>query len=223
MSSRSSSLSGLALALGTFWGLVGPVSGQGPTALEYLERSAERYGQSSSFCADFQQELTIPLLGESRRGSGRICQQQPDLFAMRFSEPTGDQVVADGTYLWAYFPSSDPKQVLRERLQGSPGTIDFHREFLEDPGRKYTIQLGGAELVDGRDARRILLRPQTERGYEEAVLWVDAQSSLVLRVRIIEENGSVRTLELSGIELDAEPEAEMFQFIPPPGTQVIER
>lgn len=199
------------------------VSAQRAGALSILEGAAEKYRASSTLCADFRQELSIPLLGEERSGHGRLCQQQPNLFMMRFTEPGGDKVVADGTWLWLYFPSNDPKQVLRAALGSAPGAFDFHREFLESPAEKYEARLEGEETLDGSPTYRILLTPKGVAGYKEAVIWVDARSHLVRRVETREENGSVRTVSLSNIELGASPGADAFRFDPPPGAQVITR
>ena len=54
-------------------------------ALSILETAAEKYRASTTLCADFRQELSIPLLGEKRSGHGRLCQKQPNLFMMRFT------------------------------------------------------------------------------------------------------------------------------------------
>ena len=192
-------------------------------AMAVLDAAAERYRSSSSLCADFRQELSVPLLDERRSGEGRMCQKQPNLFMMRFSEPAGDLVVADGEWLWIYFPSNDAKQVLRAPLGSAPGAFDFHREFLESPREKYTVRLDGESTVDGRRVHRLSLTPRGEAAYREALLWIDATSHVIRRVEIREENGNVRAVSLSNLELGADPGAAAFRFTPPPGTQVITR
>lgn len=192
-------------------------------ALEILDAAAERYQSSTSLCADFTQELSIPLLDEERTGHGRMCQKQPDLFMMRFSDPAGDVVVADGEWLWVYFPSNDAKQVLRASLGTAPGAFDFHREFLESPREKYSVRLDGEATLEGRRVHRLSLTPRAQAAYREALLWIDATSHVVRRVEIREENGNVRAVSLSNVELGADPGAAAFRFTPPPGTQVITR
>jgi chaperone LolA len=96
-----------AAALAAFGG-GGEASAQ-DQATALLEDAAARYTRVSTLCADFVQNLVVPLLEQERTASGRLCQARPNLFAMRFSQPAGDVVVIDGTTFWYYFPSNDPR------------------------------------------------------------------------------------------------------------------
>ena len=189
-------------------------------AAALLDRAAKLYGESSSLCAEFTQHLSVPLLGEEREGRGRLCQERPNRFAMRFSEPPGDAVVVDGTWVWVFAPSADATQVLRFPMARAPGGFDFHREFLEDWAAKYQVSAEGPEAVGGRPAQRLRLVPRAGATYQAAVVWIDAEGVL-RRIRVEEENGSVRTVTLTSVEIGAAPPAGWFSFTPPPGVQVI--
>ena len=191
-----------------------------PTARSLMETASARYAAVSSLCADFVQTLSVPLLGEERSGRGRLCQAQPNRFAMRFTQPAGDAVVVDGTWVWVYYPSMDAKQVLRFAMAQSPGGFDFHREFLEDFATKYDLTLEGSETVTGRPAHRIRLVPRTAASYQSAVVWVEA-NGVLRQVRVEEENGSVRTVTLDRVDMGAQPPVGWFTFTPPPGAQVV--
>ena len=82
-------------------------------AMKILESAALHYRGIDALCSDFTQHLLVPLLGEDRTGIGRLCQAQPNRFAMRFSDPKGDLVLVDGSFVWLYYPSLDPKQVFK--------------------------------------------------------------------------------------------------------------
>jgi len=167
--------------------------------------------------------MEVPLLGQTTHSRGELCQAQPDLFAMRFSEPQGDVVLSDGTYFWVYYPSVDSVQVLQFSLETRPGGMDFQREFLEDPGEKYALSYRGEETLEGRRTHVIEARPREAGAFTGARIWLDSERSLILRARIEMENGSVRTLTLSGIRLAPPPNPRRFRFDPPPGTQIIRR
>ena len=213
----------VALAAGLLVFGVSPATGQEASASEVLEAAALRYSQVESLCADFVQELSVPLLGEERTGQGRMCQAQPDRFAMRFSEPPGDAVVVDGTWVWVYYPSLDEKQVIKFPIAGGSRGFDFHREFLDDPATKYETTYETREAVGLHDTHRIRLVPRAAASYVAAVIWVDAGSPVLRRVRIEDENGSVRTITLENVELDPDVDADWFTFTPPPGAVVISR
>jgi len=210
------------LALGAGVGLPA-LSAQDATALALMEEAGARYREIKGFCADFEQSLAVPLLGETTYSKGSLCQETPNLFAMRFSDPEGDLLVADGESFWVYYPSSDPRQVLRFDMEVRPGGADFHREFLDAPGSKYEMEYLGEETVSGRRTQLISLKPFDASGFQEARIWLDSERSLILQARIGMENGSVRTLTLSGIRLNPPQDPERFRFVPPPGAQVIRR
>jgi outer membrane lipoprotein-sorting protein len=188
-----------------------------------MEEAGARYREIQGFCAIFEQALSVPLLGETTYSKGSLCQESPNLFAMRFSEPEGDVLVADGDSFWVYYPSSDPRQVLQFDMEVRPGGVDFHREFLEAPGEKYEMEYLGEESLSGRPTHLISLKPLEPSGFQEARIWLDSQRSLILQARIGMENGSVRTVTLSEIRLNPPADPSRFQFVPPAGAQVIRR
>ncbi|MDA0312228.1 MAG: outer membrane lipoprotein carrier protein LolA [Gemmatimonadetes bacterium] len=192
--------------------------------LEILESAAVHYGGVSSLCADFVQRLEIVLLGDDRTGSGRICQARPNKFGMRFSDPEGDLVIVDGESIWLYYPSVDVKQVIRVRVSGSAAGYDLFREFLERPSEKYTVSYEADEVIAGQTTRRLRLIPKVRTSYNAAVLWVDAGAPILRRIRIEEENSTVRTLTFADVELGPSSlDDSWFVFTPPPGAQVISR
>lgn len=222
---------GALLALGFVQGPSGPPSpattraleAQENRALTLMEETGTRYRSINAFCADFEQTLEVPLLGETHYSRGLLCQAKPDLFSMRWSDPEGDVVVADGESFWVYYPSADPGQVLRFAMEDRPGGLDFHREFLEDAGEKYILEYVGTEVLNSSETHVVTAIPRNPSAFTETRLWLDIRASLILQVRIVMENGSIRTITLSDIRLDPPPDPRRFYFSPPPGAQVIRR
>ncbi len=207
-----------------------PLVAQGPpdaadreAALRVLERASERYQEIGAFCGAFEQEMSVPLLRQVTRSHGTLCQAGADRFLMDFEDPEGDIVVADGTHVWVYFPSTDPGQVFRSGLSASDGRFDFHREFLEDPGEKYEPVHRGREEIEGRWTQAIHLTPIAPSPYRGAQVWIDTETSLIRKVEIEEDNESIRTVRLLNVEIDPDLADDLFEFTPPPGVQVITR
>lgn len=188
-----------------------------------LEAAGKTYRATSALCADFHQTLAVPLLGQERKGSGRLCTKKPAFFSMRFTEPRGDLVLADGTWFWYYTPSTDTRQVLRWRMSQTPRGMDFYQEFLDAPRSRYKAVYKGRETIGGRAVDRIQLTPVAPAPYKDADVWLDAQGSLLRQVQLREENGSVRTVTLGATDTKSAPPAGAFSFTPPAGTQVISR
>lgn len=208
------------LALVALWLPPTPATAQ-DRGLEIIHEAAERYRQVEALCADFSQHLVVPLLGDERTGTGRICQARPNKFAMRFTEPDGDRVVIDGEWVWVYYPSLDEKQVMRMPVAQQRGGHDFHREFLEDPEVKYDVTYEGTDTVDGRATHRLGLVPKQRASYRSATLWIDEGRPALRRIRIEEENGTVRTITLSNIDFASDPAGEWFTFTPPEGALIV--
>jgi len=206
----------------------GPLHGQSASssdaqALEVLERAGARYAAVKGLCADFEQVIEVTLLGETKHSRGRMCQQQPNLFLMDFTEPAGDLVVADGESLWIYYPSTDDKQVFRQALGSGGGGLDFHREFLADPGVKYVATYQAREVAGGQVLHVIGIVPNAPASYERARVWIDEASGLIHRVILEEENGSIRNVALSNLDVNPVLDPALFSFTPPPGANVLER
>jgi outer membrane lipoprotein-sorting protein len=198
-----------------------PTPAQELTAAQIMEAAAARYRGATAICADFAQERTVTLLRETRRGRGRLCQQQPNLFSMRFSEPSGDRVIADGKDFCQYTPSTDPKQAICIPMSRAGTSYDFHKEFLDRPAEKYNLRLNGQEAVDGSQTHRVVLVPKQAAGYRQATLWIDARTNLLRRVELNEENGTVQRITMSNIDLQATPPASSFRVDLPAGVQVV--
>lgn len=198
-----------------------PVTGQ--DALQILEVASERHQDLAGFCAEFRQVVVNDILRQTTRSRGEICQARSDRFEMRFSDPEGDRVVADGRYIWIYLPSTDPGQVFQATLNGRGGQFDLHREFLTDPGERYLPTLGGQADVSGRTTWVLELEPIRTSPFLRARIWIDVADHMVRKLELTEDEGFVRTVELSDFRLDPAVPAERFRFEPPDGVQVIRR
>lgn len=196
---------------------------QDPAALALLERASRRYQGLQGFCADFQQVVQNDLLRRTIRSHGELCQMGSDRFEMRFADPEGDRVVADGRHLWIYFPSTDPYQAFQTDPGAAQGRFDLHAEFLQEPGRRYAPNLQGREVIDGRETRILALTPLVPSPYLRARIWVDDGEALIRRIEITETEGFVRTVTLRSLRLNPSLPASRFTFEAPPGVRVVRR
>jgi len=187
-----------------------------------LEAAAARYGAASSVCADFVQLRSVPLLRQEVTQRGRLCSADPNLFAMRFTDPEGNVVVSDGSVQWIYRPSDNPGQVFRGEIGPNTGGQDFYREVLEHPGDKYDVTCTSTEELAGRPMRRVCLRARGSTRDRPDVVWIDPATSVIRQLHFREENGSERTITLSNVVFDTPPPQGWFSFTPPPGAIIIQ-
>ena len=59
--------------------LARPLLAQGTDPFALLESASVVYREAPALCADFDQTLTVPLLGQDVKGHGKVCTKQPGL------------------------------------------------------------------------------------------------------------------------------------------------
>ncbi|NNF27725.1 MAG: outer membrane lipoprotein carrier protein LolA [Gemmatimonadetes bacterium] len=209
-------------ALALIVAAVSPIPASAQSAMDQMEAAASRYRNIRSLCSDFQQVMNVRLLRRTIHSEGRVCQERPNRFAMRFTDPEGDLVVADGEYFWVYYPSLNEDQVVRYPMTRRPGGYDFFREFLSDPGIKYRAADGGTEDVGGKTCRIVELEPTGEAAYRYARVWLDPETDLICKLEIHQENSTVRTLTLRGLSINPVLDAREFAFVVPEGARVVD-
>lgn len=197
-----------------------------PTAQDpwpILDHASTTYQTVQTLSADFVQVIENPMVGPPDTTRGRLFQQRPSRFAMRFSVPPSDRIVADGKYLWLYTPSTTPGQVIRSRIPDTGTTgPNLIGQFVERPRERYTARYVRADSTAAGWNDVVTLTPRDSTlPYSGATIWVGRGDGLVHRIEIDESGGQVRRLWLSRLQLNvAVPPAE-FRFSPPHGVEVV--
>ena len=190
-----------------------------------LARADSVYDALGSLQAEFDQTIEVTLLGRSRSGSGTWYQKGRGRFKMDFTDPADDVIVADGSHLWLYYPSTHPNQVIRSTIDANvtgAGMVDLQGRIFDEASEGYDAELEGREDVDGHETLRILLTPTGESPYRHVRVWVDAGSHLVRKFEILERNETLRTVVLRDLQPDRPIPDATFSFTPPPGADVFE-
>lgn len=189
-----------------------------------LDRAAAAYQASKSLRAEFVQTIQIPALEKEKAGRGVVYQKKPHYFLMKFSDPEGDLVVADGEYFWMYYPSAQPDQVVRTAIdRTAESTTTLGGRFVMNPSERYVATYVGEEAVADRRAHLVSLVPKFDAPYTLVRVWIDASDYLVRKFEVHEENGTVRTMTLRNLETDVDLPDRMFAFSPPSGVEVFTR
>jgi outer membrane lipoprotein carrier protein len=200
-----------------------PAQGRPQDANEILRRVEQTAAGIRTLEADFTQSLRVPLLNSDQTSTGKLYQRKPDRFLMRFTQPAGDVMVADGRYFWIYYPSSDRTQVIRTSIAEGGEQADFQKQFLSNATDRFVATLNGQEAVGGRPAWALTLVPKRESPYKVVRIWVDREDFLVRRFEMTEENNSVRRVELRNLKINEPVSDALFTFTPPAGTHIFEQ
>ena len=201
---------------------------EGRTALEVREILAcaeAKYGSLRTLRARFKQTIDVPLLERTRTGSGLWYQKGRGRFKMEFTDPEGDVIVADGTYVWLYYPTTNPGQVIRSTIEANPTgaqMFDLQGRIFEDAKTVYDAEHVRDEEVTGKPTHLLALTPREASPYRSVRVWVDTETFLVRKFEITEENETVRTVELSQLEPDVPITDRTFHFRLPSDVDVFQ-
>ncbi len=193
------------------------------SASEILTREAEAHKQTMTLQSEFVQRIEIPALEREEEGHGIVYQKKPNYFLMKFDEPKGDMVVADGEYFWMYYPSVQPDQVIRTAIDESAEGVTLGGQFLANPTERYVATYVRREMVGDRSAFLLSLVPRYDAPYTLIRVWIDADDYLVRKFEVHERNETVRTLTLRNVQAGLDLPEELFRFSPPQGVQVFTR
>lgn len=197
---------------------------QAPTAT--LDRAVRAYKNVKTVRASFTQTITNPLLDQTVTSAGEVMQRRPNHVSVRFTDPAGDRIVADGKWVWFYLPSTTPGQVVRARIgNDGAGSPDLTAQFLKTPASRFEVTDLGRDKVNGRAARVLSLvpKPGVEAPFTKAVIWVDSADALIRQFELTEPSEIVRRVTIKRLTLNPAVPASAFRFTPPSGTKVIDQ
>jgi len=189
-----------------------------------MQRAESAFSLVMTLSANFVQIITNPMVGGPDTTMGRLYQQRPSQFAMRFTTPAGDRIVADGRWLWLYTPSTTPDQVIRTTIPrfGDTGP-NLLAQFVEHPGERYSARWLRADSSTAGWADVVAMTPRDSTlPYTAATIWVSRLDGLVRRIEI-EENGQQRVVMLRDLRVNAGAPAREFRFAVPAGVRVVDQ
>lgn len=190
-----------------------------------LSRAAATYNSAKTATASFEQTLTNPMTGTTSVSRGEFLRQQPNKFSFRFTEPSGDRIVADGTSLWVYTPSSTPGQVIKLPLsEAGAGSLDLGAQFFASPRERFVVADGGQATVGGKATRVLTLTPRKAgEMFAKATVWLDASDGTLRQFETVDGMGIKRRVIVRDLEVNVPVQAAAFGFTPPRGVRVVDR
>ena len=211
------------LSLAALAALTVPGQTAAQDARSALQRAEITYASIRSLRADFRQTITNPMLGNPETTRGVLYLVPPDRFAMRFEQPAGDRIVADGEWLWAFTPSTVPDQVIRQPIPRSgTATPNLILQFVDRPMERYDATYEGTDSVAGDPVDLVRLVPRVDGlGFRQATIAISTRTGLLRRVVLIEDSGQRRTLVFVEIEPDAAVPRRELTFVVPDGVRIV--
>ncbi len=188
-----------------------------------LLRAERAYHRMNTLRAEFKQTIVNPMLGGPEDSWGTLYLQPPGKFAMRFEEPAGDRIVADGTWLWAFTPSSVPDQVIRQPIPArGANTPNLVAQFVDRPLERYDASYVGTDTVGDHPVDVVKLMPRDEDSpFTEATISIGKRDGLLYKMDIREVSGQRRTIVLDRLQTNASIPRPELQFKVPSGVRVV--
>ncbi len=200
-----------------------PVMSRAQSADDIIDRAVAAYSRLNSMRAEFRQTLTNPLTGSTQTTSGVIIRKKPNLLNVNFE--SGDRIVADGSTLWLYLPSSAPGQVVRMPYSGANASaVDPADQFLNSPRTRFTVSSAGTATIGGRATHAVTLVPKrANNAFTTAKVWIDDKDSSIRQFDLESPNGLRRHVVITSFTANPTLNRSSFRFKVPKGAKVVDQ
>src|SRR4029453_7796647 len=169
--------------------------------------------------ADFQEQRVIRLMKKPMLSSGKVWFQPPNKFRREVTGSSPSLTVSDGRQLWIYYPNF--KSAERYPLgKGSPldSTVAAINSSLNLEDVENTFQIAAAKTGDGYELTLLPRSASMKRVFQKLDLRINNELR-VERTDMLLPNGDRIVTTYSNQARGPVPGA-MFEFPPPPGTEV---
>ena len=201
-----------------------PVFAEG-TLSSILQGIKNRYGTSSGLSVPYTRDVitrSMSMLGAQTKGdlaSGIIHFKSPHFLRLDQEMPASEIIIANDDILWWYIPLK--KEAHRYRAK------DFGRELrllsnifrgLAEVKDSFKVQL---QEKDEKEDYKIVLDPDPPWQEIDRIILTVSPEYEIRSVRIFNALGSVTRFNLGDFELEKTFEKGFFEFVAPPGVNVV--
>jgi outer membrane lipoprotein carrier protein len=165
----------------------------------------------------FEQTLLSSALGAGPSESGRVYLRRPGRMRWEYTAPESKVAVLVDDRTQLYLASEKRLHVAQLSQDDAPlaallaGTQPLSAVFVATP----------LPPEEGRTRLKLVPRSPTS-GVQEIVLGLDARTSAVLRVEVLDQGGNRMGYTFSALKRNAGVADSLFRLDPPRGTEVVE-
>jgi chaperone LolA len=195
------------------------IAGAAPLSDADLKNLLAAIRQNRSTQADFQEERVIRLMKKPVVSSGTVWFQPPNKFRREVKGHSPSITVSDGRELWIYYPNF--KSAERYPLgKGSPldATVAAINSALNLENIETSFNISATKNDNGHE---LVLLPRTaamKRVFQKLDLLINNESRVARTDMLLPNGDRIVTTYLN--QTRAPIPASMFEFKPPPGTEV---
>ena len=206
------------------------VKAQEMDSLEIAQKLQSTYEKALNLVADFKQTTAMKFSSRVRQGSGTMIFRKPGRMRWDYRSPDYQVLISDGETISMYFEKSNQMIVsnAREYLQSDvtysffAGTGDILKDFdVSDPDL----------VTDSMDNSFLIkLTPRSSHPHVSSIhAWISHDTFLITHLQIVDHFETVTDLFFFNILINAdhydsrEIKEDLFLFIPPADTEIIEQ
>ena len=185
-------------------------------AADSVARVDAYLGSLKTLSAQFSQVVHDRRGLVTDRATGTLSISRPNRFRWDYREPYSQTIVADGRKLWLYDPDLEQVTVrlLEQGLGATPAML------LSGTGK-----VGDAFTAGPVEQRRdwtwcALVPKQHGSDFKRVSLAFDRRNELAA-MELVDKLGQTTTIEFSQVRRGVKFDASRFDFVPPPGADVI--
>jgi len=184
-----------------------------------LERVAERFRGAPAVEGRFVQSYTNRVLGRTIEEQGTLLLAPPRRVRWAYDEPDSKLFVSAGRWAWFYVPEDGVAYRLRldeERAQLLPS------RFIAG-GLRLADEFSLSELESSDGERRLRLDPLTpSEEFEHLELELkEGEEPELSALTVVDMLGNRTVYRFSGLKPTGPVPDELFEFVPPPGVEVV--
>jgi outer membrane lipoprotein carrier protein len=186
---------------------------------DLLERIRQKRVAAPNVQADFQEEKVIRLMNKPITSAGKVWFQIPNKFRREVKGNSPSVMVSDGQQLWIYYPNfkSAEHYTLGKHspLDAAMAAINTALNLENVEG---TFNIAGVRTDRGYDLQLLPRTPSMKRLFQKFDLRIN-NDLLAEKTEMLQPNGD-RIVTTYTNQSRAPIPATMFEFTPPPGTEV---
>ncbi len=193
----------------------------GQDATQAVQSVQAFYDKSTTFKSDFQQKFWVKAYNHEKTSSGHVTFAKPGKMEWVYDDPKDNRVVSDGKIIRVYEASN--KQMFEQPVDSTqyPAALSF----LTGTGK--LTDTFDFELFPGADMKfpggyvLVGTPKQPTAAYSKVLFYVDAGTSQVRRVMVIDGQGNRNRFDFVSPRVNEPVAATQFTFTPPPGTSIV--
>ena len=185
--------------------LAAPARAQTPTVAQAVANVQSFYDHVTTYNATFRQHYVIRLMNTSVDSDGVVTFAKPGLMNWSYFHPPGNRVVVNGQSVWVHQASTNQSFATHAQvpaaLSSLTGTGQFASTFHFTMAN---LSFPGGYVLLGEP---VTPTPQVKK----ALFWVDAQTSQIRRVTLVDAQSNQNQFDFSGVTVNTPLPPQTFR------------